>query len=418
MSHKPVITAEDLGFTVSGNTILSGVDLAVQEGEFLGLIGPNGAGKTTLLRLLLGLYAPTRGGVKLAGKPIAKIKPRERAKLCAYLSQDVITSFPYPVIDIILMGRYPYRGRFSREQENDLETARRALSYVGMSHLENRYFNELSGGERQLVLFAKVLAQESRILILDEPTSNLDIRHQDQFFSMALELTGERKAVIAAVHNLDVASQYCSRLLLLSRGEVAAQGPPEAVLKPEILDAVYGTETAVSRNTATGSLVVNVIPAIKKRRQGTVHLIGGAGSAVNLTRELLRLGYTVTGGIAHQYDADAQLWSSLGIKHAAVDPFAPITPDDVSAGESLIRNADLTLLCQFPVGPGNTGNLDLAARAARCILVTGTPGQRERSFFTEQGESRFKELAGNCVSLEYRKLLEQLEKGTLIGKPE
>jgi iron complex transport system ATP-binding protein len=268
VTEKPVITAEGLGFSVSGTRILSGIDLAVEEGEFLGLIGPNGAGKTTLLRLLLGIYTPAEGQVRLGGKSLSGIKPKDRARLCAYLSQDVITTFPYPVLDIILMGRYPYLTRVSGETENDIEIARRALSYVGMSHLEDRYFNELSGGERQLVLFAKVLAQESMVLILDEPTSNLDIRHQDQFFSMALELTGERKAVIAAVHNLDVASQYCSRLLLLSEGRTAAQGSPEEVLKPEILDPVYGTETAVSRNAATGSLVVNVIPSIRKKRRG------------------------------------------------------------------------------------------------------------------------------------------------------
>jgi iron complex transport system ATP-binding protein len=418
MMQEPVVKITNLGFTVSGSRILRGVDLEVREGEFLGIIGPNGAGKTTLLRLLLGIYTPSEGTVKMMGKSLTEMNGRERAKICSYLSQDVITTFPYPVIDIILMGRYPYRTRFSAEKEQDLEIARRALSYVGMSHLEDRYFNELSGGERQLVLFAKVLAQESRILVLDEPTSNLDIKHQDQFFSMALELTGEKKAVLAAVHNLDIASQYCSRLLLLEEGRIAAEGRPEEVLKSDILDRVYRTETIVSRNASTGSLVVNVMPSIRKKRHGKIHLIGGAGSAVNLTRELLRLGYTVTGGIAHQYDADTELWNNLGIPHGTVSPFAAITEKEVKEYAHFVKEADLTVLCEFPLGPGNLANLELAERAEGCVILTGTPAQQGRAFYVPEGKERFEELSGTCKVMDYREFLNSMEKGDIIEIPE
>ena len=142
--------------------------------------------------------------------------------------------FAIPVLDLVLMGRYPHRGRLERERDSDLDKARRALSYVGLSGFEDRYFNELSGGERQLAMFARVLAQDTQLLLLDEPTSNLDIRHQDLFFSMALELTREGRAVVACVHDLDVASQYCSRLVLLNRGRVAAEGA--AAAGPEARD--------------------------------------------------------------------------------------------------------------------------------------------------------------------------------------
>ena len=179
-----MLSVNSVGYSINGVEILRGVTLSIAEGEFVGIIGPNGAGKTTLLKLILGLIRLTTGDVTLYGQSISALAPRERAKLQAYLSQDVMTTFSFPVLDIVLMGRYPYLSRFAVESDADIEVARRALAYVGMQDFENRLFNELSGGERQLVLFAKVLAQDATLLILDEPTSNLDIRHQDQFFCL------------------------------------------------------------------------------------------------------------------------------------------------------------------------------------------------------------------------------------------
>ncbi len=319
-----LIRVESLGLTIDGNRIIDSLSLALGRGEFVGLIGPNGAGKTTLLKLMLGIHKPDTGRIFLRGQPLQEIRPRERARSIAYLSQDTATSFAFPVLDILLMGRYPFLGRFGRESEADLEKAHRALAYVGLAGFEDRYFNELSGGEQQLVLFAKVLVQEAELLLLDEPTSNLDIRHQDLFFSMASELTREKKAVVAALHNLNTASQYCSRLVLLDRGAIAADGPPKEVLRTEILNRVYGTETVITPNVATGSLMVNVLPKVFKGRGPRIHVIGGAGSAINLTRELSRLGFRLRGGLAHQFDDDPRLWRCLENESACIDAFSHI----------------------------------------------------------------------------------------------
>ena len=255
---RDLIATRSVSFSVAEKWIIDAVSISVKRSEFVGLIGPNGAGKTTLLRLLIGVLAATEGEIFLEGRPLEEIRLRERARKVSYLSQEASTVFPYPVLDILLMGRYPFLGRFRRESESDLEKARRALSYVGLSGFEDRYFNELSGGERQLVLFAKILVQETDLLLLDEPTSNLDIKHQNQLFSMACELTREKKAVVAAVHNLNIASQYCTRLILLHQGRVAADGKPQDVLRCDLLDPVYETKTVVTRNVSTGALVVNV----------------------------------------------------------------------------------------------------------------------------------------------------------------
>ena len=412
-----LLRAEGLVYRIGRAEILRGVSLRVEPGELLGLIGPNGAGKTTLLRLLLGVLDPSAGAVYLKGLPLSRLKPRERARIASYLGQESSSAFPFPVLDVVLMGRYPHLGRLAREGQADLEKARRALAYVGLAGLEGRFFHELSGGERQLALFARVLAQETELLLLDEPTANLDIRHQDQFFSMALELAREGKAVVACVHNLNVASQYCSRLVLLSRGAMAADGKPEEVLRPEVLDPVFSTRTVITANAATGSLMVGVVPRRWPGEGPRVHLIGGAGSAVNLTRELERLGYRISGGIAHEFDADQVLWRSLGVPSAVVGAFSRIASEDVERAAPLVEEAELTILCSFPIGVGNAENLRLASRAARLVIVEPEPGDPPRYFFSEEGRRLFRELAPRARALRHSELMRELEARRIPAGP-
>ena len=410
-----LIETRGVSYSVADKRIIDRISISVKRGEFVGLVGPNGAGKTTLLRLLIGVLAPTGGEILLEERRLQEIRIRERARMVSYLSQEATTVFPYPVLDILLMGRYPFLGRFRRESESDLEKAGRALAYVGLRGFEERYFNELSGGERQLVLFAKVLVQETELLLLDEPTSNLDIKHQDQFFSMACELTREKKAVVAAVHNLNIASQYCSRLILLHRGRVATEGKPEEVLRSEQLDPVYETKTVVTRNTSTGALVVNVAPRTQAGRypMPLIHIIGGAGSAINLTRELIRLGYRISGGIAHEYDADQKLWQTLEIPSLVIGAFSHITAEDLEKAYPMVEEADLTILCSFPIGPGNQGNLELAAHARRLVILEAGPREEPRLFFLPGARSDFSALAARSEHMDYRRLCEILESGEL-----
>jgi iron complex transport system ATP-binding protein len=411
-----LIEAREVSFSIADKQIIDRISISVKRGEFVGLVGPNGAGKTTLLRLLIGVLNPTGGEILLDSRRLQEIRLRERARQVSYLSQETTTVFPYPVLDILLMGRYPFLGRFQRESESDLEKARRALAYVGLRGFEERYFNELSGGERQLVLFAKILVQETELLLLDEPTSNLDIKHQDLFFSMACELSREKKAVVAAVHNLNIASQYCSRLILLHRGRVAIEGKPEEVLRSERLDTVYETKTVVTRNTSTGAVVVNVAPHTRAGRSPMplIHVIGGAGSAINLTRELVRLGYRISAGVAHEYDADQKLWQALEIPSLVIGAFSHITERDLQRGIPLVEEADLTILCSFPIGPGNQGNLELAAHAKRLIIIETGPREEPRLFFSSSAESEFSALTEKSEQMDYGRLCELLESGGLI----
>jgi iron complex transport system ATP-binding protein len=282
------------------------------------------------------------------------------------------------------------------------------LSYVGLTTVEQRGFSGLSGGERQLVLFAKALVQDTDGLLLDEPSSSLDIHHQDRIFSMAQELAREGRAVIASVHNLSVAAQYCSRLVLLERGRIARDGRPEQVLRSEILDRVYGIRTMVSPSLATGSLTVTVVPQDRGAQGMRVHLIGGAGSAVNLTRELYRLGCSLTGGIAHEYDSDEKLWRSLGIRCISVGAFSRITDEQVRGAAQFVEEADLTILCSFPVGQGNLGNLRLAALAPRLVVLRPGPEEVPRTFFSPEGRSLFEQVCAGSRVLDHDGILAEL----------
>ncbi len=408
---NPLVEAAGLVWSVGHARIIDSVDLAVGPGELVGVIGPNGAGKTTLLRLLSGGLKPTQGEIRMGGRPLGRMSARERARMVAYMTQESLQALPFTVMEALVMGRYPHLARFERESASDHEKAREALAAVGMPGIENRIMGELSGGERQLVLFARALVQDTDILLLDEPSSSLDIGHQDRIFSMTQEIARAGRTVIASVHNLSVAAEYCTRLLLLDKGTVSAWGPAEAVLRPELLDRVYGVRTLVSPSSATGSLTVTVVPGRAGGRSTRVHLIGGAGSAVNVTRDLYRMGCRLSGGIAHEYDSDEKLWRSLALPVESVGAFSRISDQDVARASRLVEEAEVTVLCSFPVGTGNVGNLKLAGRARNLIIANPGPGDLGRAFFSPEAEGLFQQLCASAKLMSHQEIVSMIAAG-------
>ena len=415
VSQDEILRVKNLTYEINGKKIVDGINFSVDRGEFVGLIGPNGAGKTTLMKVIDNLLKSTSGNVMLNRALIRSLHPKAIARSISYMPQDSDIGFGFPVLDVVLFGRFPYQRRLRRETQEDLEIARRMLAYVGLEGFEERLVGALSAGEKQLVFFAKILVQETDLLLLDEPTSNLDIKHQDQIFSMASELTREKRAVVAAVHNLNVAAKYCSRLILLKQGKLIADGPPSKVLQSSILDPVYEVRTATSVNTSTGSLTVSVIPRQPGRSGPRIHLIGGAGSAVNLTRDFFRSGYTITGGIGHAYDSDEKLWSSLEINTNSVPAFSRISEEDVEKARRFVEDADLTILCSFPIGPGNVGNLRLARFARKLVILESGSSETTRNFFTEEAESIFLDLVKAAPVVSYGELLEKVNSGVIFS---
>lgn len=239
---------------------LESVSFEVKEGEFLGVIGPNGAGKTTLLKCLTKILKPKVGAVLLNGKDISDMSREEIAKNIGVVPQNSPETFPFTVLDIVLMGRIPYLGRFARESKNDLRVAEAAMKSTNVYHLADRTINELSGGERQRVLIARALAQEPKVLLLDEPTLHLDIKQQLEILKLIKRLTRQKKlTTIAVFHDLNLAARFCDKLLLLNAGKIHAIGSVEDVLTPKNIKAVYGVKAQIIRNPLTNSLNVVVI---------------------------------------------------------------------------------------------------------------------------------------------------------------
>ena len=256
------LSATDLRVRLGGEPVLSDVSLSVDRGEFVGLVGPNGAGKTTLLRTLNGTLTPDAGTVRVDDTPLSTQSSRETARRVATVPQETSLSFEFSVADVVEMGRTPYVSRFGRTTADDREAVATAMDAAEVAEFADRSVQTLSGGERQRVLLARALAQETPALLLDEPTASLDINHQVRTLSLVREtVDGDTdRAVLAAIHDLDLAARYCDRLLLLSDGAIQAAGDPAAVLDSDALRAAFGVPTELSRDPATDTPRVTAVP--------------------------------------------------------------------------------------------------------------------------------------------------------------
>lgn len=230
--------------------VLRNIDLCINEGEILGLIGPNGSGKTTLFRVITKILEPKKGAVYFERKNISEIPQKELAKKIASVSQDSVTDLRMSVMDYVLLGRIPYRGLFKFfEEEEDVRIALEALNLMGLSHVKDEPISNLSGGEKQLASISKALAQNPKLLLLDEPTSHLDIAHQVKILNLLKKLNTEKGLTeIVVFHDLNLASEFCDRLILISHGEIVKDGPPDVVLTFENVESVYETAVIVKKN--------------------------------------------------------------------------------------------------------------------------------------------------------------------------
>lgn len=257
-----ILRLEQVNYRLNNQSILSEIGFELAVGECVGLVGPNGSGKSSLLRVAAGLIEPQAGQIWLGGQLLGRLKRREIARCLGYVPQHPALDFQFSVREVVLSGRNPHVGRFQVESAQDREIAQNALALADLTPLAERPVTTLSGGERQRVVIARALAQQPQLLLLDEPTASLDLRHQHEIMELLVHLTQEQNlAVLVALHDLNLALRYCNRLLMLSEGKIAAEGQPQEVLRPELMQAVFGVETALvagAENSAPQLLVLGL----------------------------------------------------------------------------------------------------------------------------------------------------------------
>ena len=238
--------------------VINGMEFTVRQGEIVGVIGPNGSGKSSLLKLLAKLVRPQEGIIQLFGAELGALSRESISRQVAYMPQDLSSDFQFSVLDMVLMGRFPYRrgglwNLVGWERREDLAVAEEAMSQTNVTHMANRMVDTLSAGERQRVLLARALAQVPRVLMLDEPTAHLDLNHQLEVCRILQRVHEQLQMTVLLVsHDINLASQYCDRILVMKQGAVVCIGPPQDVIHPRVLTEVYGCQVLVDAHPDTG----------------------------------------------------------------------------------------------------------------------------------------------------------------------
>ncbi|UCG91082.1 MAG: ABC transporter ATP-binding protein [candidate division WOR-3 bacterium] len=242
------IEVKNIQFSYNTEDVIEDVSFTLHQGEFLGIIGPNGAGKSTILRLVCRILTPRLGSVLIFDKNITMIRRKILAQQIAFVPQETYFALNFTVEHILIMGRYPYLGVFQREGRKDIDAVEYALEQADVTKFRKRPINSLSSGERQRVVIARALAQQPKILLLDEPTSHLDLHHQFAIMELLKKLNTLGISIIIVNHDLNLASLYCQRLLLMHEGTIYADGTPKSLINEKTLRDVYGTSVKIIRH--------------------------------------------------------------------------------------------------------------------------------------------------------------------------
>ncbi len=353
--------------------VLEDVSLSVKGGDFLGILGPNGSGKTTLLKSISRILKPQKGTILLNEADIYSLKSVDVAKQLAVVPQDTSIGFNFAALDIVLMGRNPHMKRFQMESEKDMAVARKVMKLTNIWHLAERPINELSGGEKQRVIIARALAQEPKILLLDEPLTHLDIVNQLEIMDLVKDLCVKEKLVVLAVfHDFNLAARYCESAILLKEGKIFSAGSLTEVLTSENIKSVFNVDAIVTKHLVTNSVFVIPLSPQKSSpaKKCSIHLICGAGTGTALMKVLLDEGYSVTAGVLNVLDTDFETAQFLKIPVTVEAPFSSITEKTHKANLEMISEASTVVLTSVPFGLGNLQNLEAALAALRRGIPT------------------------------------------------
>ncbi|HIE06378.1 MAG TPA: ABC transporter ATP-binding protein [bacterium (Candidatus Stahlbacteria)] len=247
-----MIYVKNLTFSYFDHPVINDISFSIEKGDFVGIIGPNGAGKSTLLRLLANILKGQSGSIQIDGRDLDSFRREDLARLVGFIPQETHFSLNFRVFDVILQGRYPHLGFFKIEDLNDNRIVDEAIQRTRISHLSDKQILDISSGERQMVVITRAVAQRPEILLLDEPTSFLDIKHQVEIMNLLKDLNREGITIIVVVHDLNLAGLFCGRLLLINQGRIAASGSPAEIITPEMIKKIYGVDVVGVNHPTAG----------------------------------------------------------------------------------------------------------------------------------------------------------------------
>jgi iron complex transport system ATP-binding protein len=402
MANTEIIRAEDVWAGYGSLPVLKGIRLSISRGEFVGLLGPNGSGKSTLLRVLSGVLKPQKGQVWLGGQPLSHLRAQEIARKLAFVPQREDVAFGFTAWEVVLLGRAPYIGWWGKERQEDIQATRRAMERTDSLFLAERTFGALSGGERQRVVLARGLAQETSLLFLDEPLTHLDVAHQVGTLSLLRQLNREAGlTVLAALHDINLASEFCDRLMVLRQGQLVADGTPSEVITPSLLARVFGLDAWVRINPATGR--PHVLPRTLQHVEGRagngrrVHVVCGGGTGAAWIGTLARAGWHISVGVLHLLDSDEEIAQELGAEVITEAPFTPISGESLALLLDTLAKAEAIVVAPVAFGHGNLANLQAveeAQREGKRVLLADCNWQ-ERDFTGGQATDVIERLKAN-----------------------
>ncbi len=397
ISDKTSVLLSVHGLTVSyaAQTVLRDVSFEVARGDLVVVLGPNGAGKTTLLRTIAKVVSPKVGTVLLDGRDIAKLPVKQLMKTLSVVPQSEGSVFSFTVQDIVAMGRTPHLPPLAPLSQKDWQIIREAMEATDVWELRDRLFTELSGGEQRRVLIAKALAQEPQLLLLDEPTANLDLHYQLEVVELIQRLNRERGiTVIAVLHDLNLAAMLGHRFILMHRGRIYAVGNADEVLTPQNIQQVYGVPVVVTRHPLNGKPIILLAERrIPSLRGVKVHVVCGGGTGSEVMAMLMAAGCQVTAGALNRGDSDFEAAQLLGVAVVEEQPFMPISREAFERTKEMIANAEVVVLTDVPFGWGNIVNLKAILEAAKGLVVVFNPETiAERDFVNGEASALLQQI--------------------------
>ncbi|MDO9556324.1 MAG: ABC transporter ATP-binding protein [Coriobacteriia bacterium] len=354
--------------------IVREVELEVSAGAFVGLVGPNGAGKSTLLRSVTGAAEVLSGAITLGGGSIVRMSPKQRARIVGVVPQTLPVAFAFDGRAFVEMGRHPWLGRLQDLSAEDAAIVDEVMELTDTSRLARERVDTLSGGDLQRLTVAQALAQRPRVLLLDEPTSHLDLNHRLQVLDLVRRLADEGMAVLGVFHDLDIAARYSDHIAVVADGSMAPAQTPERALSAAVIESVFGVKAVVRTDPVTGTLAITPVVRradIERPTRGRVGVVCGSGAGAALMRKLALASVSVACGALNRGDVDQAVAEALDADHVDLPAFGEMT----AAAEEVVRQEYAACACVIvaptPFGRANVGNLRAAVRCGAPLVLVG-----------------------------------------------